>query len=184
LESLKAFVGDALDADLIVTSGGVSVGEADFTKEAFASFGYEIFFDKIQIKPGKPTTFGKIGKTFVLNLPGNPLAAALNFELFGKAIVLSLGGNRQKYQNVIETKMADDYKVKTNRSTLIPGYFDGKSFTPYSNFAPGMVRPLSASNGFIILSGGIDGMQKDTKVSFIPTRFDFHSDKQVDLESS
>ncbi|MDP2893765.1 MAG: molybdopterin molybdotransferase MoeA, partial [Sulfurimonas sp.] len=87
LKEIHEHIKSALDCDLIITSGGVSVGDADFTKEAFGAFGYEIFFDKIEIKPGKPTTFGRIKDTLVLNLPGNPLAAALNFELFGKSII-------------------------------------------------------------------------------------------------
>ena len=52
LESIKEHIKNALEYDFIVTSGGVSVGEADFTKEAFSSFGYEIYFDKVEIKPG------------------------------------------------------------------------------------------------------------------------------------
>ena len=57
LEDIQEHIKSALDCDLVITSGGVSVGDADFTKEAFGAFGYEIFFDKIEIKPGKPTTY-------------------------------------------------------------------------------------------------------------------------------
>jgi molybdopterin molybdotransferase len=87
LKDIQAHIKSSLDCDLVITSGGVSVGDADFTKEAFEAFGYEIFFDKIEIKPGKPTTFGRIKDTLILNLPGNPLAAALNFELFAQSII-------------------------------------------------------------------------------------------------
>ena len=63
MEDINAHIQSALeDSDLIITSGGVSVGDADYTKEAFGAFGYDIFFDKIEIKPGKPTTFGRIGE--------------------------------------------------------------------------------------------------------------------------
>jgi len=181
LESIKEHIKSALHADIIITSGGVSVGEADFTKEAFASLGNEIFFDKIEIKPGKPTTFGRIGNTMVLNLPGNPLAAALNFELFGKSIILNLSGESTKYLNTITAKMKNDYKLKTGRRTLIPGWFDGITFKPCSKFAPGMVSPLGNSNSFIMVDENTGFLACGIEVKIMPTRFDFNSDKQTDL---
>jgi molybdopterin molybdotransferase len=181
LESIKEHIKNALEYDFIVTSGGVSVGEADFTKEAFSSFGYEIYFDKVEIKPGKPTTFGRIGKTLVLNLPGNPLAAALNFELFGKAIIFGMSGVDTKYQNTIKTKMKDDYKLKAGRRTLVPGWFDGESFMPCSKFAPGMVSPLGVSNSFIMVDESCGFLACGSEVKIIPTRFEFNSKDMLDL---
>ncbi len=181
LESLKEHIQNALGADLIVTSGGVSVGDADYTKEAFKSFGDEIFFDKIEIKPGKPTTFGRIGDTLVLNLPGNPLAAALNFELFGRSIILGLSGEDTKYINSISAKMKEDYKLKAGRRTLVPGWFDGKYFMACEKFAPGMVNPLSISNSFIMVDESVGFLACGNEVKVIPTRFDFNSHKQVNL---
>ncbi|QOY54467.1 molybdopterin molybdotransferase MoeA [Candidatus Sulfurimonas marisnigri] len=184
LEDIHLHIKSALDCDLIVTSGGVSVGDADFTKEAFGAFGYEIFFDKIEIKPGKPTTFGKIGNTCVLNLPGNPLAAALNFELFGQSILLALSGDESKYLNAIETKMQTDYKLKKGRRTLVPGFFDGNSFAPYEKFSPGMISPLATSNSYIIIDNSVDFLTKEASVKIIPTRFYFTSKESSDLVSS
>jgi len=184
LENIHEHIKSALDCDLIITSGGVSVGDADFTKEAFGAFGYDIHFDKIEIKPGKPTTFGQIGDTYVLNLPGNPLAAALNFELFGQSIILALSGENEKYLNVISTKMANDYKLKKGRRTLVPGFFNGFSFEPYKKFSPGMISPLATSNAYIILDEDCDFIKKDTEVKIIPTRFCFTSDKNVNLVNS
>lgn len=181
LKSIQEHIKSALDCDLIITSGGVSVGDADFTKEAFREFGYEIFFDKIEIKPGKPTTFGIIKDTFVLNLPGNPLAAALNFELFAKAIILSLSGDEAKYLGFIETEMAIDYKIKSGRRSLIPGFFSGVDFTPHENFSPGMISPLAICNAFIIVEDNCELLEKGSKIKTIPTRFSFNSKKISDL---
>ncbi len=73
VESIKELIENSLEADLIITSGGVSVGDADFTKEAFNTLDFKTIIDGIYIKPGKPTIFGKIKDTYILNLPGNPL---------------------------------------------------------------------------------------------------------------
>ena len=176
LEDIKAHVKSALDSDLIITSGGVSVGDADFTKEAFGAFGYEILFDKIEIKPGKPTTFGKIGDTIVLNLPGNPLAAALNFELFGQSIILALSGIKSKFINSIDAKMKSDYKLRAGRRSLVPGYFDGTHFEVCNHFAPGMVSPLANSNAYIMISEECGFLESEASVKVISTEFSFTSE--------
>jgi len=181
LEDLKEHIKSALDSDFIITSGGVSVGDADYTKEAFGVFGYEIFFDKIEIKPGKPTTFGKIGDSFILNLPGNPMAAALNFELFGQSIILALSGDSSKYINIIKAKMKDDYKLRAGRRNLVPGFFDGEFFIPCKSFAPGMVSPLGNSNSYIMIDENCEIIKKDRFVKVISTRFSFNSKEQVSL---
>ena len=183
MDDIKAHIQSALDSDLIITSGGVSVGDADFTKEAFAAFGCDIFFDKIEIKPGKPTTVGKIGDTMVLNLPGNPLAAALNFELFGQSIILALSGVRSKYLNPIKAKMKDTYKLKKGKRTLIPGFFDGEFFIHCAVFAPGMVSPLAHANAYIMIDEGCEQIDSNTEINIIPTRFSFTKEIVSDLRS-
>ncbi len=183
LEDIHTHIKSALDCDIIITSGGVSVGDADFTKEAFGAFGYEILFDKIAIKPGKPTTFGKIGDRVILNLPGNPLAAALNFELFGRSIIYAMSGAKAKFINTIDAKMKNDYRLKAGRRSLIPGSFDGEFFTPCEQFAPGMVSPLGYANAFIMIDERCDFIAKDSYVKIISTKFSFTTQKMKSLIS-
>jgi len=184
IEGLKEYIKSALDSsDMIITSGGVSVGDADFTKEAFGAFGYDIFFDKIEIKPGKPTTVGKIAETTILNLPGNPLAASLNFELFGQSIILAMSGEKAKYIKPIKAKIKDDYKLRAGRRNLVPGIFDGEFFTPCDKFAPGMVSPLGGSNSYIMISEKCEILESNTIVNVISTKFMFTSEKLSDLVS-
>jgi len=184
LDGLKEYIESALDnSDMIITSGGVSVGDADFTKEAFNSFGYEIFFDKIEIKPGKPTTVGKIGKTMILNLPGNPLAASLNFELFGQSMILAMSGEKTKYINSIKAKMKDDFKLRAGRRNLVPGLFDGEFFRPCDKFAPGMVSPLGSANAYIMIDENCGLLEKNSTVNVISTKFMFTTENKNDLVS-
>ncbi len=183
LEDLKEHIKSALNSDLIITSGGVSVGDADFTKEAFGAFGMQTFFDKVEIKPGKPTTFGQINDTLILNLPGNPLAAALNFEIFGQSLILAMSGIEAKYLSSIDTKIKGDYKLKKGRITLVPGYFNGSNFEPCQKFAPGMVSPLASSNSYIMIDEGVESMASGNKVKVIPVRFSFTSQEQSSLVS-
>lgn len=95
-------------ADLVITSGGVSVGDADYTKTALAELG-EINFWKIAIKPGKPFAFGKIGDALFCGLPGNPVSTLVTFYQLVQPLILALSG-----QNLSSDKMSFKVKTATN----------------------------------------------------------------------
>ncbi len=183
LVSIKEDIASALGADLIITSGGVSVGDADFTKEAFEAFDIEYIFEKIDIKPGKPTIFGKIKDTYILNLPGNPLAAAMIFELFGRSIINALSGRGEKYINPIKTKISSSHSIRAGRITMLPGFFDGDGFKVCEKFAPGMVSPLSISNAYIIANDTQEQFNKNDEVKVILNTYNFSSKVKKDIFS-
>lgn len=182
-EDIYRFIESSLDSDLVITTGGVSVGDADLTKEAFLKFGYEIYFDAIEIKPGKPTTFGKIGNTYILNLPGNPLAAMLNFELFAKSIILALSANRDRYLGVLEVTLHNDLNLKGGKTTILPGFYDGKGFYAMTKLSSGMVKPMSEANSFAIISKDAKEFKKGDILKILPTRFEFNSSMQSELSN-
>jgi molybdopterin molybdotransferase len=175
VESLKTSIQNALGADLIITTGGVSVGEADFTKEAFDALGFETIFEGILIKPGKPTIFGKINHTLILNLPGNPLACGLIFELFGAILLQKLKGSSEFYPNFIVGKMQETLNNKAGRITIIPGYFEGEYFSPSPKRSPGMVNVLTHCNSMIVLDENVKQLKKDKKVKVLPINWAFFS---------
>ncbi|HEY1180989.1 MAG TPA: gephyrin-like molybdotransferase Glp, partial [Rhodocyclaceae bacterium] len=86
-----AFKSASENADVILTSGGVSVGEADFTKQMMTRMG-EVLFWKIAMKPGRPMAFGRIGKAWLFGLPGNPVAVMVTFYQFVRQSILKLAG--------------------------------------------------------------------------------------------
>lgn len=181
IESICELINNSLDADLIITSGGVSVGDADFTREAFNKLNFETIFDGIKIKPGKPTIFGKIKDSYILNLPGNPLASALIFELFGKLIIQKLLGSNQIYQSFIYGKLQNDFKTKKGRITIIPGFFDGEYFEISQNRSPGMVSTLSKCNSMIVIDENVEVLSKDSLVKILPINWKFFSNKKKDI---
>lgn len=80
----------AKTSDIVILTGGVSVGKYDHTKTALSELGADIFFERIRLKPGKPAVFAKLGKALIFGLPGNPVSAAVTFHLFvRKAILLA-----------------------------------------------------------------------------------------------
>ncbi|HSI87541.1 MAG TPA: molybdopterin molybdotransferase MoeA, partial [Pyrinomonadaceae bacterium] len=93
LATLKARITEAArNADMLITTGGVSVGKYDLTKAALAELGAEIFFERVRIKPGKPTVFARLNKTTFFGLPGNPVSAAATFYLFVRRALLLMQG--------------------------------------------------------------------------------------------
>ncbi|HKX83060.1 MAG TPA: molybdopterin molybdotransferase MoeA, partial [Pyrinomonadaceae bacterium] len=94
ISDLKSLISKAsARADILVTTGGVSVGKYDLTKAALKELGAEIFFDRILLKPGKPTVFARLRKTLVFGLPGNPVSAAVTFHLFVRTTIRLMQGS-------------------------------------------------------------------------------------------
>ena len=181
IDAIKELVVNSLDADLIITSGGVSVGDADFTREAFDQLDLEALIDGIMIKPGKPTIFGKIDNTYILNLPGNPLASALIFELFGKILIQKLLGSNEINPSFIETKINEDFKTRKGRITVIPGMFDGQTFDIAEKRSPGMVSILSSCNCIIVLDEEVEYLPKNSTVKILPITWKFFSKEKKDF---
>ncbi len=181
LDDLKKSIKEALDADLILTSGGVSVGDKDFTIEAFKELGMEILFSRVDIKPGKPTTFGRIANSFIVNLPGNPLASMVNFEMFVKPIILKLSGSLEFYHKTITTKMRENYNFKGGRYSVILGEWNGNSFMPIENQKSGMVSPLDRADGMVVTTPNINTFIKNQIVKMIPIKINIGSSKNIDF---
>ena len=181
VEAIKELIINSLDADLIITSGGVSVGDADFTKEAFHALDFQTLFDGIDIKPGKPTVFGKIKNTYILNLPGNPLASALIFEMFGKILIQKLLGSKDIYPNYILGKLKKPFSIKKGKNTLISGFFDGEYFEISQKRSPGMVSILSSCNSMICIDNEVEKLEENSLIKILPINWKFFSDIKKDF---
>lgn len=153
--------------DIIITSGGASSGAKDFTKEAFVNADMELLFDKIDIKPGKPTAIGKINNTIIIILPGNPLAAMVNFEIFIKPVILKVSGSNSFYHQIIEAKLASDINIKSGKQTVILGNSYENKFYPLKKQSPNMVSVLKNANSMLITTSNVEEIKKDTIVRII-----------------
>lgn len=167
LESIKANIQKALESDLVITTGGASVGDADLTKKALFEMGMEEIFTKIDIKPGKPTSLGKIGKTYILILPGNPLACGVNFSLFGTTLIGALSGATRFFPFTTLTKLTDDISSKGGMTTIVLGILDDNGFAPLEKQGPNMVSPLAKANALLLLSPTTTSLQKGCDVQAI-----------------
>jgi molybdopterin molybdotransferase len=181
LESLQEAIGSALNADIIITSGGISMGDRDFTKEAFSNLGMQLHFDKVEIKPGKPTAFGTIGKTVVINLPGNPLASMVNYEIFVRAAIRKMSGMNAHYHGSITTQIKDDFTLRPGKYTVRLGTFDGKAFMPFTKQLPGMLSPLEQANAMLITTPELSKLEKGRSVKVLPISWELSSSEEEDF---
>lgn len=166
--------GLARTADLVVTSGGISVGEEDLVKPALADLGAQIAFSGVAMKPGKPVSFGRIGHACWLGLPGNPLSAVVTWTLFGPAILAALTG-RAGWQTRRRTVVAGDpVRRKPGRCELRPariGGIDGQGrevvrFEGATH--SGRVSTLARSDGLIFLPAETESLPAGALVEFLP----------------
>jgi len=181
IESLESSINSALNADIIITSGGISMGDKDFTKEAFTNLGMELHFDKVDIKPGKPTAFGTIGKTVVINLPGNPLASMVNYEIFVRAAIRKISGMNTYYHDTISTQMKEDFTLSAGKHTVRLGTFDGKTFMPLTKQLPGMLSPLEQANAMFITTPDVAMLEKGKTVKIIPINWELTASEKEDF---
>jgi molybdopterin molybdotransferase len=120
-KQLKQEMSAALErCDVLVTSGGVSMGVYDFTKAAFREVGAEIFFERVALRPGKPTVFGRIGKTLIFGLPGNPVSVAVTFNLFVRAALRAMQGANETSLPELTAVLARDVKGSKDRESYLP----------------------------------------------------------------
>jgi molybdopterin molybdotransferase len=153
---LQTFTETAQYADLIISSGGVSVGEADYTKTALETSGH-IDFWKIAVKPGRPMAFGKLGKSVFFGLPGNPVAVMVTFYLFVlPAIEKMLGMVNKPLLPQLQMKSSEDIRKKPGRTEIVRGIIEQDSNGTWSakttgQQGSGILRSMSLANAFIIL---------------------------------
>ena len=118
----KIFVqksGSGLEHDILLVSGGVSMGKYDLVEDVFAEFGVKVLFDKVAMKPGKPTVFGYRDRAFVFGLPGNPVSTMVAFRMFVRPVILSLL-KAEVEPPTLEATLEAPAKCDPERAALVP----------------------------------------------------------------
>jgi molybdopterin molybdotransferase len=120
-EDLKAKIRNGLNADILVLSGGVSMGDYDFTKPVFQELGGEMNFWKLAIRPGQPVAFGKIGKTLAFGLPGNPVSSMVTFEQLVRPAMLQMCGHKALTRPIVQAVFQERFSKRPDRRHFLRG---------------------------------------------------------------
>jgi molybdopterin molybdotransferase len=110
-ESLREHLVRALDCDLIITTGGISVGEHDFIRPVLVELGGEVRFWKLRMRPGAPVGFGRLGDIPWLGLPGNPVSTMVTFELFARPAIRKLSGRAKPFRRSTPVTVGEPIRV-------------------------------------------------------------------------
>jgi molybdopterin molybdotransferase len=140
----------ASTTDIIVTTGGASVGDHDLVQAALRNIGADMDFWKVAMRPGKPVMAGKIGNTIVLGLPGNPTSAFVTAFLFLLPLIRHMAGSLSPLPEIFEAKADNALFPGGSRAEYVRGRVEGGSITAFITRDSGLVSPLSHSNALII----------------------------------
>jgi molybdopterin molybdotransferase len=120
-KALQQQMSDAAErCDMLITSGGVSMGVYDFTKAALKELGAEIFFERVSLRPGKPTVFARLANTSIFGLPGNPVSVSVTFNLFARTALRTMQGASNPALPEDHAVLARDLKGSTDRESYLP----------------------------------------------------------------
>jgi molybdopterin molybdotransferase len=144
----------ALKADIVVSSGGVSVGDYDLVKSSLKKMGQEMLFWKVAMKPGKPLAFGRIGEIPIFGLPGNPVSSFVSFEQFLRPSLKKVLGCSDLTHKMVKAKLTRTIHKKPGRLhflSSIVSWADGEyTVTPACEQGSGILKSAANSNGLLI----------------------------------
>ena len=144
----------ALKADIVVSSGGVSVGDYDLVKSSLQKMGQDMLFWKVAMKPGKPLAFGRIGKTPIFGLPGNPVSSFVSFEQFVRPSLRKVLGCSDLSHKTVQAKLSRTITKKPGRLhflSSIVSWADGEyTVTPAGEQGSGILKSAANANGLLI----------------------------------
>jgi molybdopterin molybdotransferase len=171
--ALRQALSDATSmADVIITSGGVSVGEADYIKPILAEMG-EISFWKIAMKPGRPLTYGKLDKTIFFGLPGNPVSVMVTFYQFVQPALHYLASGQRKLPHTLHAICRQKLRKRSGRFEFQRGILtqraDGQlEVHSTGQQGSGVLTSMSIANCFILLPEDCNGINEGDTVTVQP----------------
>jgi len=154
-ETTRRALERALFADVIITSGGVSMGDYDFVKDIITELGVDVKFWKVKVKPGKPTIFGTHGPKLFFGLPGNPVSVMVTFEQYVRPALLKMQGFEKVFRPVIRARLEEDVKNKAGRTNLMRCRIERKSDHNIARLTgeqgSGILSSMAWADGLIII---------------------------------
>lgn len=162
--------------DVIITSGGVSVGNADLLEKILLKNNAQIFYHKINLKPGKPIMIAKLHQCYFFCLPGNPLSAISNLLAFILPTLQRLCNANDFYPLCVKAKTSTSLSLKNQRSHIILGQYHQGIFTPYKNgkYSPSAISIFCECNAFAIFNENISQVNQLQEIDIIIYKTDFH----------
>ena len=166
---IRAKIEEGLDYELLLISGGVSVGDYDYVKLVLSEMGAEIKFWKVAMRPGKPLVFGVINGKPIFGLPGNPVSSMVAFEVFVKPVILKMLGQKQSMKKEVDAVLEEGIKKKKGFRCFLraqtnweDGVYLARTTGPQGS---GILNSMALANSLMILPEEAELIEKGTKVT-------------------
>ena len=160
-ESLREAFDACAGADVLLTSGGVSVGDYDYVKSVFAERG-TVDFWRVAIRPGKPLAFGRWGDTVFFGLPGNPVSSQVTFELFARPALRRMLGCKDLNRLTVQARLTEDASHNLGRQSYLRAIAtqeeNGWVVRPVALQGSGMLRSMTLANALLVLPADIPAL--------------------------
>jgi molybdopterin molybdotransferase len=152
---LRRLIEQGLKHDLLLLTGGVSMGRYDLVEQVLAELGAEFFFTGAQIQPGRPVVFGRVQERYFFGLPGNPISTMVTFELFARPLLEALAGMAARELSFVHARLKSEIKTKTGLRRFLPGLLSGEFEQAEVELAgwhgSGDVAAMARSNCYIVI---------------------------------
>jgi molybdopterin molybdotransferase len=161
-----------LEHDVLVTSGGVSVGPHDLVRRIESELGVDEVFWRVAVKPGKPVSFGVRGRTLVFGLPGNPVSSLVGFELFVRPAILALQGHSDPWPRLEPGRLAAAARRNPNRDELVrartrPGGDGAVDLEPLAGQESHMIAAAAEADALVFLPRGDGELASGSPVRYL-----------------
>jgi len=171
-QDLRVKIQKGLECDVLLVSGGVSMGKYDFVENVFAEFGVRVYFDSVAMKPGKPTVFGQRGNTFVFGLPGNPVSTIVAFRMFVAPVIRKLLKAAKTGAGTLRACLEAAAKCDSSRTAIVPALvrFENQSYrirtAPWKGSSD--LAGLARANALVVIPQAEGTLQAGDWVEFFP----------------
>ena len=163
VQGLARKLTQGLDFDVLMVSGGSSVGVHDHVRPTLESLGVAMHFWRVEMRPGHPVTFGSTEKTLVFGLPGNPVSSMVCFEQFVLPALRRMTGHPRLYRRTISARLAHEIKVRPGRTDFIRVVLEGDAANGYvahstGTQSSGVLLSMAQANGLLVLPAASAGL--------------------------
>ncbi|ETX00446.1 molybdopterin molybdotransferase MoeA [Candidatus Entotheonella palauensis] len=174
-EEISQRIASGLQADVLITSGGVSAGDFDYVRDCLDAAGFVTEFLTVSMRPGSPVTFGTVGQVPVFSLPGNPVASMVTFELFVRPALLKMQGHTQLFRTLSQATLEDEVSKRQGVRTFLRGVLqppkrseEMPTVTTTGPQGSGILRSMSLANCLIDIPEDVERLQPGDTVRILP----------------
>jgi molybdopterin molybdotransferase len=154
-EALRSRIQEGLNTDLLLLTGGVSVGKYDFVEQVLADLGAEFYFQGVALRPGKPLVFGRVAEKFFFGLPGNPVSTFVTFALFARPTLAVLGGAEFAAPFFLRARLGKPIQQRSGLTAFLPARLERSSGEPVVSLVgwqgSGDLVGVAAADCFIVV---------------------------------